>query len=139
MLNSGRSVELTSLEIFSTYGGPLEGYPCARINDRILARLAKRPESAYAPPVHLIIPPRRYPEVRSGRRLAFGPVEELPAVYCRGSFRSRCLADDPGGALRYSWLTALWFQNDLADPMADFVTTAVADLAWDEHAKDYEL
>jgi hypothetical protein len=34
-LASGREVELTHLEIRSTYGGMLEGYTCARINDRL--------------------------------------------------------------------------------------------------------
>lgn len=35
VLASGRDIELTSLEIFSTYDGLLEGYPCVLINDRL--------------------------------------------------------------------------------------------------------
>jgi hypothetical protein len=33
----------------------------------------------------------------------------------------------------------VWFQDDLASPVADFVTAAVAGLAWEELAEDYEL
>lgn len=139
MLNSGRSIELTSLEIFSTYDGLLEGYPCARINDRLLSGLAKRREFAYtSQPVHVITPPRRYPDLGS-ERLAFGPVEQLPEVYCRGSFRSHCIDEDLDDVLHRSWLSVVWFQDDLASPMIDFVTAAVTGLAWEELAEDYEL
>ncbi|WP_026415997.1 hypothetical protein [Actinomadura oligospora] len=139
-LNSGRRVTLGSLEISSTYGGLLAGYPCARLNDRKLARLAKRPESDHPTcPVHLITPPRRYPEGKSGGRRPFGPVEELPALYCRGVFTSHCVTPNPDGAFDGSWLTVIWFQDDLATPVPDFAATAIADLAWDELAEDYEL
>jgi hypothetical protein len=37
-LTPGRTAELTKLEIFATYGGMLEGHPCAPVNDRLLAR-----------------------------------------------------------------------------------------------------
>jgi hypothetical protein len=33
----------------------------------------------------------------------------------------------------------VWFQDDLASPVAELVTAAVADLAWEEFAEDYEL
>jgi hypothetical protein len=138
-LNSGRAVQLTSLEVFSTYGGLLAGYPCARINDRLLARLARPREPADgSPPVHLIAPPRSYPGGGSGR-LPFGPEERLPSVYCRAHFRSSCIAKELDDGFRESWLTVVWFQDDLASPPADFVTAAVAGLAWEEFAEDYEL
>ncbi|MEV5572487.1 hypothetical protein AB0L06_20785 [Spirillospora sp. NPDC052269] len=139
-LHSGRQVSLDSLQISSTYGGMLEGYPCALINDRKLAALAKRPESAYpGPPVHLITPPRRYPDGESDRRLPFGPVEELPAFYCRGSFTSHYIDPNPDEVFHRSSLTVVWFQDDLVTPVPVFVATAIADLAWDELAEDYEL
>jgi hypothetical protein len=138
-LASGRDIELSNLEIFSSYGGMLEGYPCAPINDRLLAGLAERRESTYrSQPVHLITPPRSYPEV-GWTRLAFGPVEQLPAVYCRASFRSGCTDEELDDVLHRSWLTVVWFQDDLARPVAEFVTAAVTGLAWEELAEDYEL
>jgi hypothetical protein len=138
-LVSGRDIELTSLEIVPTYGGMLEGYPCARVNDRLLARLATRSGPAgISRPVHVITPPRSYPEPGS-RRLALGPVEQLPAVYCRASFRSDRIDEKLDDALRWSELTVVWFQDDLASPVADFVAAAVSDLPWEELAEDFEF
>jgi hypothetical protein len=139
VLRSGRDIELTRLEIFSTYSGFLEGYPCALVNDALLARLAQRRESAYrTQPVHVITPPRRYPDPGS-EHLAFGPVEELPAVHCRGSFESHRIDEGLDDVMHRSWLTVVWFQEDLADPVAGFVAAAVRGLAWDDLAEDYEL
>jgi hypothetical protein len=138
-LDSGRDVELTSLEISSTYDGMLEGYPCALINDRLLARLARRRESSHASqPVHVIDPPRSRPDAGSAR-LPFGPVERLPPVYCRASLRSRRVDEELDDVLHRSWLTVVWFQDDLARPVAECVAAAVADLAWEGLAEDYEL
>jgi hypothetical protein len=132
-LASGREIDLASLEIFPTYGAMLEGYPCARVNDWTLARLAARsgPE-----PVHVITPPRRYHGQGRGR-LALGPVEELPALYCRAYFLSERIDKNLDDALHWSRLTVVWFQDDLASPVADFVTAAVSDLAWHELAEDF--
>ncbi|MFC4911585.1 hypothetical protein [Actinomadura gamaensis] len=139
-LNSGRLITLTDLKISTTYGGLLEGYPNARLNDRLLAGLAKRRESPYqTSPVHLIDPPRRRPVHGSDRRLPFGPVEELPAVHCRGSFTSERIDENLDKVLHRSWLEVVWFQDDLTTPVADFVTAAVADLDWNTLAEDHEL
>ncbi|MFB4316342.1 hypothetical protein [Actinomadura sp. 21ATH] len=138
-LSSGRDFELVGLEVFSTYGGMLEGYPHAALNDRLLDSLAKRRESPYGtPPVHVIRPPRTHPhpEPRSG---SFGPVETLPAVYCRGSFRSARIDEELDPVLHQSWLAVVWFQDDLNDPVVDFVAAAIADLPWDALAEDDEL
>lgn len=137
-LDSGRGIQLTSLEIFSTYGGLLAGYPCALINDRLLARLAGRKPVDGPLPVHVITPPRSYPDAGSGR-LSLGPMEQLPSVYCRADFQSRCLDEALDDGFRESGLTVVWFQDDLASPIADFVTAAVTGLAWEELAADYEL
>jgi len=62
-LASGRSVVLTNLELSSTYGGLLEGYPNQRMNEQLLARLGRRREYAHqSQPAHVISPPRTYPE-----------------------------------------------------------------------------
>jgi hypothetical protein len=138
-LASGRTIELTSLEIYSTYEGMLEGYPCERVNDLLLARLARREGPAgRSLPVHVITPPRRHPEPGSGH-LALGPVELMPAVYCRASFCSDRLDEELDEVLHQSCLTVVWFQEDLASPVADFVTAAVTGLAWEELAEDLGL
>jgi hypothetical protein len=137
-LNSGRSIQLTNVEVFPTYGGLLAGYPCARINDRLLARLAKPREPDDGSPVHLITPPRSYPD-RGSEHRPLGPMERLPPVYCRAFFRAGCINKDLDDGFHESGLTVVWFQEDLASPIADFVTAAVAGLAWEEHAEDYTL
>ena len=139
-LSSGRSVELTSLTISSTYGGLLEGYPNARVNDALVARLGRRREFAYSSqPAHVIAPPRLRPESGQGSgRMPFGPVETLPPVYCEGSFRSGPVDDELDPVLYVSWLMVAWFQEDLARPVADFAAAAVHGLAWEALAEDIE-
>lgn len=139
-LASGRSVELTSLTISSTYGGLLEGYPNARMNDALIARLRSRRESAYcSQPTHVITPPRSRPEPDQGSaRMPFGPVETLPAVYCEGSFCSGPVDGELDPVLHESRLMVVWFQEDLARPVADFAAAAVHGLAWNDLAEDTE-
>lgn len=138
VLTSGRDVELTQLEVFSTYSGMLEGYPSARMNDRLLTRLATRPSSEYwTAPVHVISPPRRRLEPTLQHE-PFGPTEMLPAVYCRAHFRSHPV-DELDPVLNRSYLTVVWFQDELVAPVPEFVTAAVADLSWQELAEDTEL
>lgn len=141
-LASGHDVELTALEIHATYSGMLEGYPCALVNNRLLAGLARRRESPYwTPPVHVIEPPRTYPESesRGGSEPGhFGPVELLPAVYCRADLRGNRIDEELDEVLYESSLTVVWFQEDLAQPVAAFVTAALSDLPWDRLAQDSE-
>lgn len=138
-LASGRDLELSHLEIFSTYGALLEGYPCAMINDRLLSALAKRGESAYwTPPVHVITPPRTYPEPESAH-LAFGPVEVLPGTYCRGTFQSNRIDEQLDDFLYRSYLRVVWFQESLDATVAEFVTAALSGLDWERFAEDSEL
>jgi hypothetical protein len=60
-------------------------------------------------------------------------------VYCEASFESNRINEKLDPVLYRSWLVVVWFQDDLVSPVAEFVTAAVRDLAWDEHAEDYEL
>lgn len=138
-LASGRDLALEQLEIFSTYGGMLEGYPCARINDRLLSRLSERRESAHwTPPVHVITPSRSYPEPGSAR-LAFGPVEVLPGTYCRGAFQSERIDEQLDRVMYRSYLSVVWFQEGLDATVAEFVSSAVFALQWEQFAEDREL
>jgi hypothetical protein len=139
-LVAGRPVELMSLTIALTYGGLLEGYPNARMNDALIAGLGRRRgDGCGSPPVHVIPPPRSRPEPGQGTRMPFGPVETLPAVYCEGLFRSRPVDGKLDPVLHESLLLVVWFQDDLARPVADFAASAVRGLAWDHLAEDTEL
>lgn len=109
-LDIGRDIELTELKISSTYGGLLEGYPNARMNDALRATLVKR----HSLPAHVIAPPRNYAHPELDERLAFGPMEPLPAVYCQASSRSGRVNDELDPVLHRSWLVVAWFQEDLS-------------------------
>lgn len=138
-LSSGRTVELTELRLSSTYGGFLEGYPCKRVNDRLVDWLQGNTEKNHPRiPVHLVTPRREYPE---GDRSVgpFGPVEVLPAVKCVGVFRSTPVDADIDPALHRSALVVAWFQDTPDVPSGDRAEQALRDLRWDELAEDHEL
>ncbi|MFJ8162161.1 hypothetical protein ACIRBY_14680 [Streptomyces sp. NPDC096136] len=133
LLPSGRSLRLTELRMYSTYGGLIEGYPCARINDLKVAWLQRQAEQASsAGPVHLVPPSRAYPDEPAG---PFGPVEVLPSVACVGVFSSAAL--DP--AMDASVLVVAWFQSVPEVPSGEDADPGLRGLHWEELAQDYAL
>ncbi|TDD51303.1 hypothetical protein E1286_10605 [Nonomuraea terrae] len=136
-LSSGRSIELSQLWLSSTYGDMLEGYPCKRVNDlKVSGRLRAAEQAFPATPVHLIPPPREYPDQTAG---AFGPVEVLPSVACIGAFRSTAVASDHDPVLYRSALTIVWFQPTPDVPSGHGADLALRNIRWEELAQDYEL
>lgn len=137
VLASGRSVDLSELRMSSTYGGPLEGYPCKPLNDSKIRWLLRSAEETFpGAPVHLVPPPREYPDQYAG---AFGPVEVLPAVACLGSFRSEALGPSHDRALYRSRLTVAWFQPTTRVPSGCDAEPALRHVCWEELARDEEL
>ncbi|MBT3155578.1 hypothetical protein HTV45_32875 [Streptomyces sp. CHD11] len=137
VLASGRSVDLSELRMSSTYGGLLEGYPCKPLNDRTIAGLLRSAGTTFpGAPVHLIPPPREYPDQYAG---AFGPVEVLPAVVCVGSFRSQAVDPVHDRVLYRSRLTVVWFQSAPRVPSGCDAEPALRDISWDQLATDEEL
>lgn len=137
VLSSGRSVELSELQMSSTYGGMLEGYPCKLVNDLKVGGLVRSAERAFpATPVHLVPPPREYPDGTAG---AFGPVEVLPSVACIGAFRSTAIAPEHDPVLYRSGLTVVWFQPTPDVPSGDSADHALRGIRWEELAQDYDL
>ncbi|WP_405008068.1 hypothetical protein OHV13_31885 [Kitasatospora purpeofusca] len=136
-LSSGRSIELSTVRLSSTYGGLLEGYPFRRINDRKLERaLADARDAAPLVPAHLVTPVRDLPDVPAG---PFGPVEVLPAVTCVGRFTSRPVDPDRDAVSYYSALTLVWFQDTPVLPTEEDTDTALRDLRWEDLAEDFEI
>jgi hypothetical protein len=137
---SGRPVELMRLTISSTYGGLLEGHPNARMNDALIARLGTRRELPHSSvPAYVVAPPRSRPGIGAEpARMPFGPAEILPPVYCEGSFRSGPVNEELDPVLHESQLMIVWFQDDLARPVAELASMAVRGLAWDDLAEDSE-
>ncbi|MGP4043478.1 hypothetical protein [Streptomyces sp. 2A115] len=137
VLSSGRSIELAELRLSSTYGGMLEGYPCKPVNDMKIKSLLRTAERAFSTgPVHLVPPPREYPEQYAG---PFGPVEVLPPVACIGACRSTALDPDHDLMLYRSALTVVWFQPTPTVPSGQDADPALRGVSWEELARDYEL
>jgi hypothetical protein len=137
VLASGRSLDLSELRLSSTYGGMPEGYPCKPVNDMRIKGLVRGAELAFpGAPVHLVPPPREYPDQYTG---AFGPVEVLPTVACVGAFHSLALDRDHDPILYRSALTVVWFQPTAQVPYDCDAEPALRDLAWEQLARDHEL
>lgn len=137
VLTSGRSVDLSELRLSSTYGGLLEGYPCKPVNEmKIKGLLLTAERMSPRTPVHLVPPPREYPDQYSG---AFGPVEVLPSVACVGTFCSTALNPSHDPVLYRSALTVIWFQPTTQVPSGCDAEAALREVPWDELAEDCEL
>ncbi|MFH0517520.1 hypothetical protein ACHBTE_10115 [Streptomyces sp. M41] len=137
VLTSGRQLDLSELRLSSTYGGMLEGYPCKLVNDMTIKGLVRTAELAHpGNAVHLVPPPREYPDQYSG---AFGPVEVLPSVACVGAFHSTALDPEHDPVLHRSALTIIWFQPTPQVPSGCDAEDALREVAWEELARDHEL
>ena len=137
VLSSGRSVDLAELRFSSTYGGMLEGYPCKPLNDMVIKGLLHTAEhTCPTTPIHLVPPPREYPDQYAG---AFGPVEVLPTVACMGSFRSTALDPSHDPVLYRSTLTVIWFQPTTRIPYDCDAEASLREVDWEGLARDYEV
>ncbi|MCX4761753.1 hypothetical protein OG562_12360 [Streptomyces sp. NBC_01275] len=136
VLASGRSIELMAVQLSSTHGGMLEGYPFRRWNDLQVERLLRSVEKDHASrPVHLVPPVRELPDVPAG---GFGPVELLPAVTCVGSFTSYPVDPDLDTVLHHSALTVIWFQATPDIPSGEDADHGLRNVRWDDTARDFE-
>ena len=134
VLASGRSVDLAELRFTSTYGDLLEGYPCKPVNDlRIRGLLRGAARARPGTPVHLVPPPRAYPDQYAG---GLGPVEVLPPVACVGTFHSTALDPARDPVAYRSRLTVLWFQTTPRLPSGCDAEPALLDLDWAGLARD---
>ncbi|MEU1849226.1 hypothetical protein ABZ499_08055 [Streptomyces sp. NPDC019990] len=134
VLASGRSVDLAELRFSSTYGDLPAGYPCRPVNDLRIRGLVCAAERAHpGTPVHLVPPPREYPDQYPG---GLGPVEVLPAVACLGTFHSTALDPVHDPVLYRSRLTVVWFQSSPSLPSGSDAEPALRDLDWSRLARD---
>ncbi len=134
VLASGRPVDLADLRLSSTYGHMREGYPCKPVNDLRIRALVRAAERAHpGAPVHLVPPPREYPDQYAG---GLGPVEVLPAVACLGTFQSAALDPARDPVAYRSRLVVVWFQSSPRLPSGCDAEPALRDLDWSGLARD---
>nr|WP_030188924.1 hypothetical protein [Streptomyces violaceorubidus] len=135
--STGRGLDLAELLLVPTYGDLSHGYPCRPANDqRIQALLHTAARLSPAVPVHLIPPPRAYPDQYPG---AFGPVETLPPVACVGRFSSTPLTPANDLVTHRSGLTVIWFQPTPRIPDPYDADPTLRDIDWPTLARDYAL
>ncbi|MFI6046620.1 hypothetical protein ACIA8C_33720 [Nocardia sp. NPDC051321] len=121
------TLRLTSVELSMTYGNLIEGGPGKRVNDYLVANLA-RPQQGWAAHWHLVQPIRTMDNER----------ELLPPVQCIGHFRGPCTnrTDD----WLYSDMMVAWFQqphpSGLIHPDA---ITQMYDIPWNDKARNITL
>ncbi|MET7403084.1 hypothetical protein ABZS66_57350 [Dactylosporangium sp. NPDC005572] len=139
-LGSGREIKLSELHLKSTYGGLIEGYPMARLNDMKVAGLAEQAGRLLPhAPVHVVEPLRTRPEQDSGTASPFGPLELLPAVICMGRFSSGPINPGFDPVLHYSRLVIVWFQDNATVPAGRDIPAGLRDVRWEDWAQDEEI
>jgi hypothetical protein len=137
-LADGRTVDLTHLEVSRTYGGYLEGFPSAGVNDRHLARLAQRLTERYSHKGVHVLPSKRTTDA-TVTGFHGEPKEELPPIECVGIFEGAPITDPREAAWRMSLLVIAWHQDDLTLPFDDDAKARLAAVDWNRHARDCEM
>jgi len=139
-LDSGREIRLSELHLESTYGGLIEGYPMARLNDAIVAGLVERAARVLpGAPVHVVEPVRTVSAEPGPGRWSFGPPEYLAPVICMGRFSSGPVDVDLDVVLHYSRLVIVWFQDDPAVPNGRGCVAGLRGVRWEQWAQDAEV
>lgn len=134
ILDSGRSIQLKSLEQRLIYEGLLDGGPTAELNAGLIECIVG-PETANR---HLpvLVPPVQRP---SANGPSPGPMEGakervfLPDVEVTARFESH-VGVAPGAD--FSTLTIVWFQDEWALPIDGDVLAWIRSVDWDAHAQD---
>ena len=135
VLKSGHAIQLTNLRFSCTYIGLLEGMPTEDVNTSIIESLVASARRDFPNrPVHVVPPPREYPDEQHGR--ARSRVEIMPGVACVGAFEADAIGPDADPEWDRSWLTVVWFQEKAS---FDGIKDVLADLAWGELARDMTL
>ena len=134
VLSSGRTVSLESLKQWAVYAGLLEGLPTRQRNDAKLKRLVDEAKRQDGHPPFLVAPVQE--TISCDGRYPFGEPAKLPAFGCIARFHSFEPARDPSRDC--SDLTVIWFQHDLAFPLAPDVEHAILTMNWDALACDRE-
>jgi hypothetical protein len=134
-VRGGLTVYPVGLNQWLTYGGLLQGFPTAEINEQLIAELlaGQRRTSGGAEPF-LVPPTTRTIDRRGLPPYPGGEPTALPPVVCVMRLHSLEPAQDPKA--HYSRLTVVWFQDEYAFPIDPKVLDALQALDWKAVAHD---
>lgn len=127
----GPTIQLRALDQSHTYEGLLEGLPHATMNKAITEQAVAMATGKWAGRAHLIVPeetPINYPG-----NYPFGVPASIPAVCCI----SRWISSDVEGFgedADYTELAVVWFQQEMALPIAPDIVRQLQRLDWRMHA-----
>jgi hypothetical protein len=129
-LQSGRTIDLYSLNQERSYAGVLAGLPRKHINDRIIERCRQQAVAKHSQHVIVIDPARKPPPLGVDRYgdQEHGPAEFLPPIVCYGLFRSRPVGNEPEDC---SLLLIIWFQAAFALPIDPGVVESIQKVDWE--------
>ncbi|MBN8603010.1 MAG: hypothetical protein J0M26_18380 [Planctomycetes bacterium] len=134
VLEKGRVIHLRSLEQWGTYSGLLEGIPTREMNHRHIKRTMDAAREKYRFEPFLIPPVETLIDGFPGYR--FGTPAQIPSITCVATFDCFSIARDE--SMDASTLPVVWFQSDLAFPIADNILASLRLLKWEEVASDFQ-
>lgn len=133
-LVSGRVIYLKHLKQYRIYGGLLEGYPTAEMNQRTIDHLLKsEQENTWNKATPYLVPPTYTYRALAGDNPA-GEYVALPPIVCIANFHSSEPARDP--QQDFSDLKIIWFQHDWAFPIDEAVLEQIKQIDWNQYAVD---
>jgi hypothetical protein len=141
-MRSGRVIQLAKLHQFETYDELLDGYPHARLNERILNKAISASQhwanamfanNLFSRPCLLPQRTRRCLfDIHGPATKEYGECEALPAITTFAIFHSSSLGD----ANPYSSLSFVWFQAAWGLPPKQIVKY-ISNIDWDALAKGW--
>jgi hypothetical protein len=136
-LDNGRTISLSHLEQWTTYGGLLCGKPYKEINDSHISRALEEAASKYpAFGKPFLIEPRRT-FIPGNVQRDLPPGERIPGVTCIAEFGSGELKKP--GSEAFSFLVIVWFQDEFALPIDTGVESAIEQTDWENLAADWMM
>ena len=138
-LESGRTIEVYSINQEQTYAALYEGVPRKSNNDHTIEGCRREAVEKYGQNVIVIDPVRTpgsssFPDPRADQ--LWGPRESLPAVTCYCLFQSDPLRNERED---HSLLLIVWFQDTFAFPIDAGVLARIRKVDWEASAVNWSL
>jgi hypothetical protein len=138
-LESGRTIEVYSINQEQTYAALFEGTPRKSHNDDIIESCRQSAVEKYGKPVIVIDPvrtlgPSSFSDPKADK--LWGPREFLPEVTCYGMFQSYPVRSERED---HSFLLIVWFQDTFAFPIDAGVISGIRKVDWEASAVNWSL
>ena len=133
-LNQGRTIYLTAINQWGTYGGLLEGVPTKEMNQRTIEYTKGEAKRLWDGDPYVIEPTET--PIELDRDYPFGTPASIPSITCLALFR--CLDSVRDETMHYSQLPVIWFQPEYAFPIDQCIMESILAIDWRKLAFDYQ-